>query len=390
MQGTSILAWSPAEDLYTGVENARYRLFDRMRHYYRWNETTRRWEIEFRIADAGLDAPDQNLIQWLILRASGYYLLQPHLYGAAPVEMKPWLGGWKDHEQVKQQLCIGLKAEFSPGKTRGQRLEELGHVSIEWIGDVGFGEYGVFSPSSLSSSLRTAKEMASEVTCPDPPAGVVTIHGTGPGAGVHPGRVRRGAVRPQRRGRGQRELAVEALPGGDHLPGRGLHRLPGHPRRQRPDLHSRSGGRGPVSAGEGHLHRRPAVHQDGLGPDPKARCRSSPGKRRLRRNRRARPFRRTRPWSPTASAPATASGCCSSPPRPPAAESADIADYNAFAQARAAANANLADFSGRFTALISTASVNIKDNTATTGLRACPSTGWAAPRWPTTTPTSTT
>ena len=49
------------------------------------------------------------------------------------------------------------------------------------------------------------------------------------------------------------------------------------------------------------------------------------------------------------------------------AESADIADYNAFAQARAAANTNLAGFSGQFRALISTGSVNIKDNAATTG-----------------------
>ncbi|MXX23221.1 MAG: hypothetical protein F4Z93_09115, partial [Rhodospirillales bacterium] len=49
------------------------------------------------------------------------------------------------------------------------------------------------------------------------------------------------------------------------------------------------------------------------------------------------------------------------------AESADIAGYNAFVQARAAANSNLAGFSGQFRALISTASVNIRDNTATTG-----------------------
>ncbi len=49
------------------------------------------------------------------------------------------------------------------------------------------------------------------------------------------------------------------------------------------------------------------------------------------------------------------------------AESADIADYNAFARARAAAHSDLSSLSGEFTALISTGSVNIKDNTATTG-----------------------
>ncbi|MCY4564225.1 MAG: hypothetical protein OXE40_07065, partial [Gammaproteobacteria bacterium] len=49
------------------------------------------------------------------------------------------------------------------------------------------------------------------------------------------------------------------------------------------------------------------------------------------------------------------------------AQSADIADYNKFAQTRAAVDSNLAGFSGQFSALISTAGVNIKDNTGTTG-----------------------
>ena len=49
------------------------------------------------------------------------------------------------------------------------------------------------------------------------------------------------------------------------------------------------------------------------------------------------------------------------------AESSDIADYNAFVQNAASANDSLADFSDRFTALVSTGSVNIKDNSATTG-----------------------
>ena len=52
--------------------------------------------------------------------------------------------------------------------------------------------------------------------------------------------------------------------------------------------------------------------------------------------------------------------------------SADIADYNAFVQARAATNANLknrdgASFSNQFRALVSTAAVAARDNTATTG-----------------------
>ena len=49
------------------------------------------------------------------------------------------------------------------------------------------------------------------------------------------------------------------------------------------------------------------------------------------------------------------------------AESADVADYNKFVQTRAAANSNLTDFSGRFTAYISTATVDARDNTGTTG-----------------------
>ena len=47
------------------------------------------------------------------------------------------------------------------------------------------------------------------------------------------------------------------------------------------------------------------------------------------------------------------------------ARSSDIADYNGFVQARAAANAHLSDFSGEFRALASTASVHARDNTAT-------------------------
>ena len=49
------------------------------------------------------------------------------------------------------------------------------------------------------------------------------------------------------------------------------------------------------------------------------------------------------------------------------AETADIAGYNSFVQGRAAANTNLASFSGQFTAYISTATVDARDNTATSG-----------------------
>ena len=181
VEGTNALVWSPSEDLYTGVDSARYRLFDRMRHYYRWNETTRRWEVEFRISDAGLDAPDQNLIQWLVLRAGGAHIGRPHVYGAAPVEMKPWLGGWASDHQHQQQLCTGLKAEFSPGRSRGQRLEELRDVEITWFSykPYGDGEYEVNQRQDVSVLLGTARSIAGRASCPDPPAGTVTIMGQG-------------------------------------------------------------------------------------------------------------------------------------------------------------------------------------------------------------------
>ena len=47
--------------------------------------------------------------------------------------------------------------------------------------------------------------------------------------------------------------------------------------------------------------------------------------------------------------------------------SANIADYNAHAQSAAGNNSSLQSFKGRFTALISTSSVDAKDNTSTTG-----------------------
>ena len=182
-EGSSVLVWSPVEDLFTGVEGARYRLFERMRHYYIWNETTQRWEVEFRIADAGLDGPDQDLIQWLVLRADGYFLPDPgHPYGAAPVEDEPWLGGYTTSEQRRQQLCTGLKVGYSPGVTWEQRLEELGDVSIERIGSVGFGEFGVYGSTSLRNILNMARSMVSGETCPDPPAGAVTLSGQGQAA----------------------------------------------------------------------------------------------------------------------------------------------------------------------------------------------------------------
>ena len=49
------------------------------------------------------------------------------------------------------------------------------------------------------------------------------------------------------------------------------------------------------------------------------------------------------------------------------ASSSNIADYNSYVQGRAATNTHLAGFSGQFRALISTATVDARDNTATTG-----------------------
>ena len=49
------------------------------------------------------------------------------------------------------------------------------------------------------------------------------------------------------------------------------------------------------------------------------------------------------------------------------ASSSNIADYNAFVQSAAGSNAGLKPFKDGFTALISTGSVNVKDNAATTG-----------------------
>ena len=49
------------------------------------------------------------------------------------------------------------------------------------------------------------------------------------------------------------------------------------------------------------------------------------------------------------------------------ASSTDIADYNAHVQSAAGAQASVQSFKGQFTALISTASVDARDNTATTG-----------------------
>ena len=362
VEGSNALVWSAPEDLYTGVDGARYRLFDRMRHYYHWNETTRRWEIEFRIADAGLDSPDQNLIQWLILRASGYHVGRPHIYGAAPVEMKPWLGGWADYQEQKQQVCIGLKAEHSPGKTREQRLEELGHVSIERIGSIGFGEYGIYTSTDLRNLLRTARDMASETTCPDPPTGVVTIQGQASTRGAF------GAVLYDPNGvvEGSESWQWKRSPEGTTFQDVGY-----------TGFQNIAGANGqsytPGAADAGRYLRVKAIYTDG-----QRSTRTAWGQTR-------RPVTEQPRGSPPPQQPAGQAVAADSPIVPEGmgpgdsfrllfvtsttttAESSDIADYNAFAQARAAANTNLAGFSGQFRALISTAGVNIKDNTATTG-----------------------
>ena len=373
-QGTSILAWSPPEDLYTGVDGARYRLFDRMRTYYIYNELTRRWEVEFRIADAGLDAPDQNLIQWLVLRADGYFLSEPtHPYGAGPNEMRPWLGGHTTYQERRQQLCMGFKAEFSPGKTWEQRLSELGHVSIERIGHVGFGEYGVSGTSDLSNHLSMARSLASRETCPDPPAGTVSIMEQGQGQASTRGEF--GAVLHDPNGvvQGSETWQWKRSPEGTTFQTvgyTGFQDIPG--------ATGQTYTPGPEDAGR--YLRVKATYTDGQRSTRTAWGQSEgpvTGQGQESPQQQQPPAARPQPAGQTVPAdspiipdgmgPGDSFRLLFVTSTTTTAESADIAGYNAFVQARAAANSNLAGFSGQFRALISTASVNIKDNTATTG-----------------------
>ena len=371
-EGSSVLMWSPAGELFTGVDGARYRLFDRMRHYYRWNETTQRWEMEFRIADAGLDSPDLNLVQWLMLRADGYYLLKPHLYGAAPVEMKPWLGGWTDHEQLKQQICVGLKAEFSPGRTRGQRLEELGDVEIERLSHVGFGRYDVYAAQNVARLLASARDMISETTCPDPPAGVVTIQGQASTRGEF------GAVLYDPNGvvEGSESWQWKRSPDGatpQVVSYTGFENIPG----------ANEPSYAPGAQDVGRWLRVKASYTDGqrstrtawgqsLGPvqEPARDVEPVRDEPTPVRGEPVEPIR-GEPVGPRLVPAGLEPGdsfrllFVTSATR--TATSTDIADYNAFVRNAASANADLSDFSDRFTALVSTGGVNIKDNTATGG-----------------------
>ena len=363
VEGTNVLVWSPPEDLYTGVDGARYRLFDRMRHYYRYNDLTRRWEIEFRIADAGLDAPDLDLIQWLVLRASGYYITRPHIYGAAPVEMKPWLGGWADDAQHQQQVCAGLKAEFSPGKTREQRLEELRNVEIAWIARRAFGEYGVQQGQSLYNLLGTAQQKAAEEPCPDPPAGVVTIQGQASTRGPL------GAVLSDPNGvvEGSETWQWKRSPDGtthQNVPYTGFNNIPG----------ATGPSYTPGAEDAGRWLRVKATYTDGQRATRTAFGQSEgpvTGRVQEEPPPQQQPAGQTvpadSPLVPEGIEPGDSFRLLFVTSTTTTAESADIADYNRFVQTRAAVDSNLAGFSGQFRALISTASVNVKDNSATTG-----------------------
>ena len=363
---SSALVWSPDEDLYTGVEGARYRLFEGMRHYYRWNETTRRWEIEFRIADAGLDAPSQNLIQWLYLRTSGYYLARPHIYGAAPVEMKPWLGDWGyDHQIYQQQLCTGLKPEFSPGKTRGERLGEMEGVTIERISNIGFGEYGVFQSRSVGSLLRTARDTAAEAPCPDPPTGVVTIQGQaaakGPLGAVleDPNGVNEDSVKWQWKrspeGTNQQNVGYTGFSDitgatgssydpGDEDAGRWLRVKATYTDGQRQTRSAWGQSEGPVT-GAAQQQQPPAAVAN-IAPQSVA---------------------ADWPLIPTGLGIGDSFRLLFVTSTTTTADSSDIADYNELVQGRAAANTGLASFSDQFSALVSTSGVDARNNTATVG-----------------------
>ena len=364
--GSSAPAWSPAAALVTGVEGARYKDFDGMRHYYRWNETTRRWEIEFRIADASLDAPSQNLVQWLVLRTSGYYVARPHIYGAAAVEMKPYLGDWGyDRERYQQQLCTGLKAEFSPGKTRGERLGELEGVTIEWLD--AHDDDGVRQKQSVESLLRSARRTAAEATCPDPPTGVVTVQGQsstkGPLDAVleDPNGVNRDSVRWQ----------WKRSPEGTTAQNVGYTGFS--------DITGATGSSyAPVDEDAGRWLRVKATYRDGQRQTRTAWGQiegPAPGATEEQQERQAPPVTVAdiAPQTVAADWPLIPEGLGVGDSfrllfvtsATTSAESGDIAVYNAFVRAAAGGNDSLKPFKDQFSALISTGSVNIRGNTAT-------------------------
>ena len=171
---TNVPMWSEPVFLTTGQEGARYRFIDGMRHYYIFDPVTRRWELEFRIADTTLSADDLDLVQWLTLRASGYYgTHRPHPYGddAHPVPGKPYLGRWDGGWHHAAQTCWGLEAAFSATKSREQRLNELGRVLMQRL-SWGRIDWELTGGKRVSSMLDYAHSIAPWETCPDVPEGV--------------------------------------------------------------------------------------------------------------------------------------------------------------------------------------------------------------------------
>ena len=169
---TNVPMWSEPVFLTIGQEGARYRWINGMRHYYAYDSLTRRWEYEFRLADtdAGLSDDDLDLVQWLTLRASGYYgTFNPHPYedDAHPVPGRPYLGRWDGGSHHRHQTCWGLEAEFSPGKTREQRLRELGTVLVQRI-SWGRVDWEISGGQWVSSMLDYAHSITPE-TCPEIP-----------------------------------------------------------------------------------------------------------------------------------------------------------------------------------------------------------------------------
>ena len=167
---TSIPVWSDPGFLTTGQEGTRYRLIDGMRHYYLHDSLTRRWMLDFRIAGADLSADDLDLIQWVYLRGTGRGDFRTHPYGgdAHPVAGKPWLGRWDDFAHQKNQICWGLEAPFTAGKTRGQRLSELQDVVLDEFSEAAFGRYQNTISTYVSGLLSHAKSGQPE-TCPEVP-----------------------------------------------------------------------------------------------------------------------------------------------------------------------------------------------------------------------------
>ncbi len=365
--GSSAPAWSPAAALDTGAEGARYQDFDGMRHYYRYSDLTRRWEIEFRIADAGLEDPDEDLLQWLVLRTSGYYVARPHIYGAARMEMKPYLGDWgHDRERYQQQICIGLKAEFSPGKTRGQRLEELRNVKIEWLD--ASDDDGVRQSQGVESLLRSARSTAAEAPCPEPPTGVVTIQGQASTGGTlgavlsDPNGVNEDSVNWQwkRSPEGTTRQNVGYTGFSDITGATGPSYAPGDDdagRWLRVKASYRDGQRQTRSAWGQVADPVPGAADQQQQPQPPAAVADIA------------PQTVAADWPliPAGVGPGDSFRLLFVTSATTTAESADIAGYNGFVRAAADGNDNLKPFKDEFSALVSTAGVNIKGNSATVG-----------------------